>query len=504
MNEPALLAAEDLGKRFPGVTALAGVSFELRAGEVHALCGENGAGKSTLIKILCGVHPHGSYEGRMHVHGEEARFRSVREAERAGVTVIHQELALVGELSVAENLFLGREPRRHGLIDWPTLHARARDLLSRFGLEVDPATPCGTLGVGEQQLVEIARALGKRTAALILDEPTAALADREVEVLLGVMRELRRDGIGCLFVSHRLEEVFRIADRVTVLRDGRSVGTLPAETTDRRELIRRMVGRELGDLFPRRTGRPGEVRLRVRGLSVAEQPGGTARLRNIDLDARAGEVLGIGGLMGAGRTELLMHLFGAWGHRLSGEVALDDGPPASAPAEAIRRGVGLVTEDRKRLGLVLDQSVGFNLSLASLRLLRRGPFVDAPGEARRNQASVRELGIRTPGLDTPVKHLSGGNQQKVVLGKALMPSPHVVLLDEPTRGVDVGAKAELYALIDRMTTEGRAVVLASSELPELMGLADRIVMLHEGSIGGTFRREEATQERLLAAAMGSP
>lgn len=502
-HDSPLLAAEGLVKRFPGVIALGGVSFDLRPGEVHALCGENGAGKSTLIKVLSGVHPHGSYEGRVRVRGTETAFRSVRDAERAGVGVIHQELALVGELSVAENLFLGAEPRRYGLIDWLGMHRSARDLLARVGLEVEPDAPVGTLGVGEQQLVEIARALGKRTEVLILDEPTAALAEREVEVLLEVMRELRHAGIACVFISHRLEEVFRSADRITVLRDGRSVGTFDAADTNRTEVIQHMVGREIGELFPRRRGKPGPALLRVQGLSVAARAGAAPRLHGIDLEVHAGEVLGIGGLMGAGRSELLMHLFGAWGLRLGGEVHLDGTPLEGPPRKSIRRGMALVTEDRKRNGLVLDQTVGFNLSLANLPALSRGPFVDEPREVRADRAMVDALGIRAAGLDTPVRTLSGGNQQKVVVGKALMPDPRVVLLDEPTRGVDVGAKTEVYELINRMTDDGKAVVLVSSELPELMGMSDRILMLHEGVVGGVFSREEATQERLMAAAMGA-
>ncbi|MFW5925255.1 MAG: sugar ABC transporter ATP-binding protein [Myxococcota bacterium] len=502
-RDSPLLAAEGLVKRFPGVLALGGVSFDLRPGEVHALCGENGAGKSTLIKVLSGVHPHGSYEGRVRVRGAEASFRSVRDAERAGIGVIHQELALVGEMSVAENLFLGAEPRRHGLIDGLAMHRSARGLLARVGLEVDPGAPVGTLGVGEQQLVEIARALGKRTDVLILDEPTAALAEREVDVLVEVMGELRDAGIACIFISHRLQEVFRSADRITVLRDGHSVGTFDAADTDRDEVIRHMVGREIAELYPRRRGETGPVLLRVSGLSVGDRAGGAPRLHGLDLQVHAGEVLGIGGLMGAGRTELLMHLFGAWGLRLGGEVHLDKAPLEGPPRESIRRGMALVTEDRKRSGLVLEQTVGFNLSLANLPSLSIGPFVDALHEVRGNRAMVDALGIRAAGLETPVRTLSGGNQQKVVLGKALMPEPRVVLLDEPTRGVDVGAKTEVYELINRMTGDDKAVVLVSSELPELMGMSDRILMLHEGTVGGVFSREEATQERLMAAAMGA-
>jgi D-xylose transport system ATP-binding protein len=497
-----LLSTERVIKRFGGVVALAGVTFDLRAGEVHALCGENGAGKSTLIKVLSGVHPHGSYEGTVRVDGHEAHFRSVRDAERAGIAVIHQELALVPELSVAENLFLGRPPRRRGLVDWPRMHRDARALLERVGLTVAADQPVGTLGVGQQQLVEVARALGKATRVLILDEPTAALSSQEVEVLVDTVTELARGGMACVYISHRLEEVFRIADRITVLRDGESIATKRRADTDRDEVIHHMVGRPLGDLFPRRPTPVGEPLLEVRDLAVAPHRGAPPRLRDLTLEVCRGEVLGVGGLMGAGRSELLLHLFGAWGLRMGGEVRLEGRPLHAGPSTCLRRGLALVTEDRKRHGLVMEQSVGFNLSLASLRSVRRGIRVDPLREHGRNARVVASLGIRTPDLDAPVRTLSGGNQQKVVLGKALLTEPHVVLLDEPTRGIDVGAKLEVYELVNRLTAEGKAVVLVSSELPELMGMSDRIVMLHEGRIGGAFSREEATPQRLLAAAMG--
>jgi len=503
MSTP-LLEARDLTKRFPGVTALRDVTFALHAGEIHALCGENGAGKSTLIKLLSGIHPHGSYEGELRVAGRVAAFRSIRDAEAAGIAVITQEFALVDELSVAENIFLGREPRRSLRIDWPGMQERAAALLSGLGLSIPPATPVRSLRIAQKQLVEIARAIGKKSTVLVLDEPTAALTEQEVETLLGHLRRLRAQGTACVYISHKLDEVFAIADRITVLRDGASVAAFPARESSIPLVIRHMVGREITDLFPRHAPpAAGEVKLAVRGLRVAPARHAPAFLRDISFDLRGGEVLGIGGLMGAGRTELLMHLFGAWGHRLGGEVLLGDNPRAPAtPGESIARGLVLVSEDRRRYGLVLDEGIGFNLSLSSLRRFSRGGRLDLVAEHAGNRRFFESLRVKAAGLDVPVGGLSGGNQQKVVLGKALMTEPGVVLLDEPTRGIDVGAKLEVYELINRLTGEGKAVILVSSELPELMGMSDRIIMLHAGAIGGEFARADFSQEKLLAAAMG--
>jgi D-xylose transport system ATP-binding protein len=501
----ALLEARHLTKKFPGVVALRDVAFDLRAGEIHALCGENGAGKSTLIKLLSGIHPHGSYEGELRVDGRTVSFRSIRDAEAAGIAVITQEFALVDGLSVAENIFLGRAPRRGIRVDWLEMNRRAGELLADFGLAIAPETPVSALGIGQKQLVEIVRAMDKKSRVLVLDEPTAALTEQEVAVLLDHLRRLRTRGTACVYISHKLDEVFAIADRITVLRDGSSIVTLATAQATIPLVIKSMVGREITDLFPRKPPvAPGDVQLAVHGLKVARKAGEPAFLRDITFELRAGEVLGFGGLMGAGRTELLMHLFGAWGQRLGGTVTLhgrDYGKPD--PRTSIRRGLVLASEDRRRYGLILQQEIAFNLSLSSLaRFVRFGQRLDQAAEQVRNQYFFDSLRVKAPSQQARVGGLSGGNQQKVVLGKALMTEPTIVMLDEPTRGIDVGAKLEVYELINRLTAEGKAVILVSSELPELMGMSDRIIMLHEGNVGGHFTRAEFSQECLLAAAMG--
>ena len=519
-----LLEARGLVKKFPGVTALRAVAFDLRPGEIHALCGENGAGKSTLIKLLAGIHPHGSYEGELRVDDHAVAFHSIRDAEAAGIAVITQEFALIDELSVAENIFLGRAPRCGPLglrVDWLEMHRHAAVLLADFGLAIAPETPVHELGIGQKQLVEIVRAIDKQSRVLVLDEPTAALTNHDVAVLLEHLRRLRAQGTACIYISHKLDEVFALADRITVLRDGASIVTLATRDTTIPAIIKHMVGREISDLFPRRpvAASASEPIFSVRALTAAPAKNTPPFLRDITFELHPGEVLGFGGLMGAGRTELLMHLFGAWGHRVSGEVTLRGQPfPAPTPRDAITRGLVLVSEDRKRYGLILPQPIGFNLSLSSLARftrtppLKRGPqdglytrhlaLIDAPAEHEANQHFFTSLRLKAPDQHARVGGLSGGNQQKVVLGKALMTEPTVVLLDEPTRGIDVGAKLEVYELINRLTAEGKAVILVSSELPELMGMSDRIIMLTAGRIGGAFARADFAQEKLLAAAMG--
>jgi D-xylose transport system ATP-binding protein len=499
-----LLEMREITKTFPGVRALDGVSFDLYAGELHALVGENGAGKSTLMKVLGGVYPHGSYGGEVLIDGEVRRFASVRDAEQAGVAVIFQELSLIKELTIGENIFLGREPNRFGVIRWEELYSRAQKLLDELNLPLDPRTPVGHLGIGQQQLVEIAKALSQEARILVLDEPTAALADAEVETLFGILRKLGQRGVGMIYISHKLDEVFRMSDRITVLRDGRTVGTRPSKELDEARVIALMVGREVGDIFPEAEHERGEVVFEARGVTV-EDPNVSGKLlvRDVSFKVRRGEVLGIAGLMGAGRSELLMGIFGAWPGRVAGETYVEgERVRITRPSDAIRHGVGFVTEDRKRFGLVLDQTILNNMTLASLRRLSGRFVTDVDAEAAAGERARKELRVKANSVFTVVGTLSGGNQQKVVLAKWLLTNPRVLFLDEPTRGIDVGAKQEIYAQINRLAKEGLAIVLVSSELPEVLGLSDRVIVLHEGRVTGEFKREEATPEAVMACATG--
>ncbi len=501
---PPLLEMREITKSFPGVRALDGVTFDLLAGEIHALVGENGAGKSTLMKVLGGVYPHGAYGGEIRIDGAPQQFANVRQAEAAGIAVVYQELSLVKDLSVGENIFLGREPRRFGVVRWDELYGRAQKLLEDLHLQIDPRTPVRQLGIGQQQLVEIAKALSQNARILVLDEPTAALTETEVETLINILDKLRARGVGMVYISHKLDEVFRLSDRITVLRDGRTVGTEATRELTQARVIAQMVGREVGDIFPRTEHEPGEVVFEARGITV-EDPNvrGKLLVERASFKVRRGEVLGIAGLMGAGRSELLTAIFGAHTGRMSGEVFVEGRRvQIKSPADAIRCGLGFVTEDRKRYGLVLDQTIVDNTTLVSLRQIA-GRFVTNPdAERAASERAARDLRIKAPDVLTVAGTLSGGNQQKVVLAKWLLTKPRVLFLDEPTRGIDVGAKQEIYAHINRLAREGLAIVLVSSELPEVLGLSDRLIVIHEGRITGEFTRAEATPEAVMACATG--
>ncbi len=499
-----LLEMKQITKSFPGVRALDGVSFDLNPGEIHALVGENGAGKSTLIKILAGVYPHPEYGGEIFLDGSERRFANVRDAEKAGIAVIYQELSLVKDLSVAENIFLGREPRRFGVINWEKLYSRAQNLLDDLHLGIDPLTPVRNLGIGQQQLVEIAKALSQDARIVVLDEPTAALTDAEVETLFGILNKLRSRRVAMIYISHKLDEVFRISDRITVLRDGRTIGTDATLDLDEGRVIARMVGREVGQIFPEAKHERGDVIFEARNVTV-EDPGvpGKLLVDRVGFTARKAEVLGIAGLMGSGRSELLMAIFGAHHGRKSAEILIDQKPvQINQPADAIRQGIGFVTEDRKRYGLILDQTILRNMTLAGLRRLSGRFVTNEDAEAVAGERSARELRIKANSVFTIAGTLSGGNQQKVVLAKWLLTNPRVLFLDEPTRGIDVGAKQEIYAQINRLAESGLAIVLVSSELPEVLGLSDRVIVLHEGRVTGEFTRAEATPEAVMSCATG--
>ncbi|MBT2365598.1 sugar ABC transporter ATP-binding protein [Streptomyces sp. ISL-10] len=510
MTRP-VLQMRNITKTFPGVTALSDVNLSVRAGEIHAVCGENGAGKSTLMKVLSGVHEHGSYEGEIHFEGEPVAFKDIRASERRGIVIIHQELALIPYLSIAENIFLGNEQTSHGLIDWnATLH-RASKLLKRVGLHEKPQTPVADLGVGKQQLVEIAKALAKEVKLLILDEPTAALNDEDSGKLLDLILELRDQGIACIIISHKLGEIRTIADSVTILRDGRTIETLtvrenpgsePQLSEDR--IIRGMVGRDLDHRFPDRTPYAGEdageIAFAVDGWSV-RHPVDHHRtvVDDVSLTVRRGEIVGIAGLMGAGRTELAMSVFGrSYGRCTGGKVSVGgrDVTTRTVP-HAVAAGIAYVTEDRKQYGLNLIDSINRNISLASLPKMRRRGVVDEHHERSVAERYRKSMNIKAPTVFEQVGRLSGGNQQKVVLSKWIHADPEVLILDEPTRGIDVGAKYEIYTVIDKLAAQGKAVLFISSELPELLGMCDRIYTMAEGRLTGEVTRAEATQEVLM-------
>lgn len=499
-----LLQMRNITKTFPGVRALDGVTFDLEAGEIHALVGENGAGKSTLMKVLSGVYPASEYEGEILIDGEARRFSGIRDSEAAGIAIIFQELSLVPEMTVGENIFLGREPRKFGVIQWNELYQKAADLLERLHLNINPQTPIVQLGIGQQQLVEIAKALSQDARILVLDEPTAALTDTEVETLVTILEKLRARGVGMIYISHKLEEVFRLSDRVTVLRDGRTIDTVKTSETNEAQVIAKMVGREVSQIFPPDTRTPNEVVFEVRGLTVEDPQTHKKIVDDVSFTVKRGEVLGIAGLMGAGRSELLMGIFGAYRGQVSGEIFVEGKRLKIAhPADAIKNGIGFVTEDRKRYGLVLEQTILKNMTLAGLENLSGRFVTNMDKEIAAGNKAMKDLRVKANSVFTIVGTLSGGNQQKVVLAKWLLNNPRVLFLDEPTRGIDIGAKQEIYTQIDALARTGLAIVMVSSELPEVLGLSDRVLVLREGRVTGEFSRAEATPENVMARATGA-
>ncbi|NYI69943.1 putative multiple sugar transport system ATP-binding protein [Naumannella cuiyingiana] len=501
-GSPVILEMINITKRFPGVLALDDVSMSVRAGEVHAISGENGAGKSTLMKVLSGVYPHGSFDGAIEFAGSPARFANIRASEDAGIVIIHQELALVPELSIAENIFLGNEQRRFGVIDWTATNRAAAELMARVGLEEHPETLIKNIGVGKQQLVEIAKALSKNVKLLILDEPTAALNETDSAHLLDLIRGLRGRGITCIMISHKLNEVTAVSDAVTVIRDGRVVETFRADEApiDEDRIIRGMVGRPLTARFPDHEPNIGPVLLQVEGWTVRHPEVADRYVcKNESFEVRRGEIVGFAGLMGAGRTELARSLFGrSYGIWESGTMRLGDRPIEPRTVEqAISAGLAYVTEDRKVFGLNLLDDVKNTVVSADLARIARLGVIDEQAQFAAAESYRTELRIKAPSVNAGVATLSGGNQQKVVLAKWLFTEPEVLILDEPTRGIDVGAKFEIYRIIGALADAGKAVLVISSELPELLGLSDRIYTIAEGAITGEVSRAEATQENLM-------
>ncbi|WP_062228635.1 multiple monosaccharide ABC transporter ATP-binding protein [Aureimonas frigidaquae] len=502
----AILEMRGISKSFTGVKALSDVNLSVMPAEIHAVVGENGAGKSTLMKVLSGVYPHGSYDGQILFEGEERQFRTVNDSEALGIIIIHQELALIPLMSIAENIFLGNAPTRFGVIDRSAVFEQSRALLDKVGLKDNPDTRIADIGVGKQQLVEIAKALSKKVRLLILDEPTASLNEADSDALLNLLMEFRRQGISSILISHKLNEISRVADRITVLRDGRTVGTIDCHEgpVPEDEIIRRMVDRDLESRFPKRVPKIGETIFEVRDWSVEDplRPGRDA-VHKLNFSVRAGEIVGIAGLMGAGRTEFAMSVFGrSWGRNIRGEVQMHGKPvDLTTVPRAIAAGLAYVTEDRKQLGLLLDEDIRKNITLAHLNGVSNRGVLDDIAELKTAEGYRQRMRIRSSSVYQDTGKLSGGNQQKVVLSKWLFAEPEVLILDEPTRGIDVGAKYEIYSIINDLADSGKGVVMISSEMPELLGICDRIMVMNEGQFVGAFQREEASQEKIMRAIM---
>jgi D-xylose transport system ATP-binding protein len=504
-----VLKMENIVKEFPGVRALDNVNFEARSGELLALMGENGAGKSTLMKVLGGVWPYPTYQGDIFIKGEKKRFYNTREAETSGIAIIHQELNLIPELTVAENIFLDRQPTNGlGAIDWRKLNSDTQSLLDELGIaDLKPADQVKSLSVGRQQMVEIAKALSKRASILVLDEPTSALTDKEVADLFRIIGKLKKQGICMCYISHKMEEIKQIADRIAVLRDGQTIGDVtPIADITVDQIIARMVGRDIKDMYPRTERRRGEKILEVINLEV-DQPDlpGEKWVKKASLSAYRGEILGISGLMGSGRTTLVSAIFGVYPNATQGDVLIEGNKvEIRSPADAIGHGIALLTEDRKAFGLFLDQSIAFNTTISSLETISTGLIgvIDSTRERILVEKYVARLDVKAPDIDAIVGTLSGGNQQKTILGKWLNTSPKIFILDEPTRGIDIGAKVEIYKLLDQLAADGVAIIIISSELSEILGMSDRILVMREGAIVSEFPREKATKEAIIESATG--
>lgn len=504
--ENPILQFQNVTKTFPGVVALNNISFSVNRGEILGICGENGAGKSTLMKILAGVHPRDTYSGEVLFDGQALNFQAgaIQQAREMGIAIVHQELALVQQMTVGENIFLGREPGGRSVINWNRLYSETQHILDRYQIDLPVGEPVATLGVGRQQMVEIARALSENASILILDEPTSALAEQEVQMLMRILRTLKGQGVTCIYISHKLEEVFEISDRITVFRDGAVVGTRNTAETSPDEIIAMMVGRQMTERFPEAQRQPGEVVFEVDQLSADWQHApGMPMLTDISFQVRAGEILGIAGLMGSGRSELVTTLFGECGKVTGGAIRIKGQPVhVTSAREAMRHGISLIPEDRKRLGLVLGQSILKNISLANMDRFSGFGTINKHAELNASERMAKDLSVKAPTLHALVSSLSGGNQQKVVIGKWLMSEPTLLILDEPTRGIDVGAKYEIYKLMNKLAADGVAIIMVSSELPEILGMSDRILVMHEGRVGGIVDRDKATQEKLMALATG--
>jgi D-xylose transport system ATP-binding protein len=506
MND-AILEFRNVTKRFAGITALNEVSFSIKRGEIHGICGENGAGKSTLMKILSGVYPWGTYEGQVFYDGRELKLGagSIQEAVKEGIAIVYQELTLVPTITVGENIFLGKEPVEFGVINWDKLYSETDVLLAKYHLDVPSHEVVKHLGVGKMQMTEIAKALSEDAKILILDEPTSALAEHEIEQLMEILKGLKQHGVTCIYISHKLEEFARITDSITVLRDGKQVITRPTKELNIEALVRNMVGREMKERFPKSHRKPGAVILEVENLH-AENPDdpGTEVLKGVSFNLRKGEILGIAGLMGSGRTELVMTLFGEYGKITAGTVKLEGREiTMKSSHDAMRQGISLVPEDRKRHGLVLIQSILRNISLANLDRFAAFFRINDAAELRESMDFAKSLAIKAANLQAPADSLSGGNQQKVVISKWLMSKPKVLIMDDPTRGIDVGTKFEIYKIMNELSEQGIAIIMISSDLVEVLGMSDRIMVMHEDQSVCTLDIKNASQEKIMALATGT-
>ena len=509
MENEYILEMRNITKEFPGVKALDNVNFKVRKGEIHCLVGENGAGKSTLMKVLSGVWKYGTYTGDIVYEGEVQKFRNIADSEAKGIAIIYQELALFPELPIYENIYFGHEIMSAGQINWNETIIKAKEMLDKVRLKVDPSMPVKRLNTGNQQLVEIAKALSKNCKLIIFDEPTSSLNEDDSINLLNIMRELRDQGITCIMISHKLREVTAIADTITVLRDGSTICSLDAKTDDISEanIIRNMVGRSIGDVYPKREKHEfGEVMFEIKNLTVEDPKTGREILKNVNLNVRKGEIVGLQGLMGAGRTECALTVFGnPYGYKIkSGEVIMNGRSKMfKSPKEAIKNGLAYVSEDRKGNGLVLIQDIKYNTTLANLKAIASGLSIDQNKEIVVANQYKKDINIKAPNVETKLRNLSGGNQQKVQIAKWLFTEPKVLILDEPTRGIDVGAKLEIYTLMNKMVEEGMCIIMISSELPEVLGMSDRLYVMSEGQITGELDASEATEEKVMKMAINS-
>lgn len=504
MSDDIILDIQNVTKEFPGVTALSDVSIQIKRGEIHGLCGENGAGKSTLMKILSGVYPYGTYSGNVVYNGADLKLEhsAIRQASNLGIAIVHQELTLVPSMTVGENVYLGKEPTERGTINWNKVYADTREILRRYKLDVSARSVIQDLGVGKMQMVEIAKALSENAQVLILDEPTSALTEAEIGKLMEILKILKDHGVTCIYITHKLNEFFRTTDNVTVLRDGEKVVTKPTSELTEEKLVNYMVGRQMKERFPKGNRQPGEIMFEVDNLHAVDPNNPSRKVVNgASLDLRRGEILGIAGLMGSGRTELVTTIFGEYGKVTEGQIKLDGKEVKIDSARAaIEHGISLVPEDRKGQGLVLIQSILENISLPNLNQFAGFFRLDKDAELDASMKQAKSLAIKAPSLQVPCSSLSGGNQQKVVISKWLMSKPKVLIMDDPTRGVDVGAKYEIYKLMNELAEQGVSIIMISSELEEVLGMSDRIMVMHEGQSNGMLNVAEATQEKIMALA----